>query len=614
MPRKPSLEGPKWSFYIERDAVYKHQYVKASISKWDPQKKQPRTAARVHVGRLCDDNSVRASKTFLEKFPEFQGKTVYYFENRLLDRDAYIEANPKALELFEELREQDEAPKKVDEQLLEEDWRAISRQCGPTYAAWTHLQQSGMADDLEAAFGKEDARLLGALAVYALCEPGAAMENFSSWLGGVYLGNVTPVSGQRISELLDRVTSAKTDLFFTKRFDRLLKIARTDRQKRAEQDPNALQEPLTVAFDSTSISTYSTTIEHAEYGKAKSNPELKRINLALVCDQASGEVLFAREYPGSINDVASFSSLFNDMKQIGFHVEDVEIVTDRGYKSSFNIQAMIDAGVRFVQGLRIDEECIKKKFVKHKDALRGNANYLSDWGYATVTLSKDEDEVWKKRTESGSVDVRLKTHLYFSDDLALQAKKALLLKVDEIIKAKNARRSVSAEDWSRFRNCVCNIARDPNKVQFVRNMEEINERLEFAGCFAIRTDYRVDPVDALSVYRRRAKVETQYRIFKNAVAGDRTRATQCAYAGKLFIFTLATSLRSRMGSTARRIAEKTATKVPNNSLSTVLMELAKVTLHRRTNSLCWRPDMITKKQRDYFALLGVLPPRGLFRN
>jgi hypothetical protein len=45
-----------------------------------------------------------------------------------------------------------------------------------------------------------------------------------------------------------------------------------------------------------------------------------------------------------------------------------------------------------------------------------------------------------------------------------------------------------------------------------------------------------------------------------------------------------------------------------------MMELAKVTLHRRGDQLCWRPDMLTKKQRDYFALLEVIPPKGLFRN
>lgn len=46
------------------------------------------------------------------------------------------------------------------------------------------MKQSKMIDDLEAAFGTQDARVLAALAVYAMCTPGVAMENFTSWLGG----------------------------------------------------------------------------------------------------------------------------------------------------------------------------------------------------------------------------------------------------------------------------------------------------------------------------------------------------------------------------------------------------------------------------------------------
>ena len=247
-----------------------------------------------------------------------------------------------------------------------------------------------MLADLEAAFGKEDAKLLAALAVYRICVPGGAMENFSTWLGGVYLADVIPVSGQRISELLSRVVRGKVDQFFKARFNSVLVKARKERQERAKKDPKALNEPLTIAFDSTGISTHSETIEEAEYGKAKADPELKQVNLTFACDQKTGEVLYAREYEGSINDVASFSSIFADMKEVGFHVEDVEIVTDRGYKAPYNIQAQLDAGVKFVQGLRIDEKSIKDKFDRHMGELRGNANYLPDWGCAS-----------RKKTKSG---------------------------------------------------------------------------------------------------------------------------------------------------------------------------------------------------------------------
>lgn len=96
-----------------------------------------------------------------------------------------MKSNPEAQQPWDELEKEAEKPNKTMQDLLEEDWRAISRQCGPTYAAWMHMKQSKMIDDLEAAFGTQDARVLTALAIYAMCQPGAAMENFASWLGGV---------------------------------------------------------------------------------------------------------------------------------------------------------------------------------------------------------------------------------------------------------------------------------------------------------------------------------------------------------------------------------------------------------------------------------------------
>lgn len=610
MPRKPSPNGPNWSFYLERNARYNYQYVKASRCQWNPEKKQPRTTDRVHVGRLFDDGRVALGKTFLEKFPQYQGKEIYYFENKLLERDEYLAANPDAERQWQALVQLKQTPR-TKEDLLEEDWRSPSRQCGPTFVAWFHLVNSGMLEGLQAAFGEEDGSLIAALAVYTLCAPGAAMENFSTWLGGVYLGNIAPVSGQRISELLSRVTSAKTDMFFKQRFNTLLEAARKDREERARTDPDAATEPLSIAFDSTSISTYSNTIANAEYGHAKANPELRQINLALACDQKTGEIVFSREYAGSINDCASFSRLFGDMKDLGFHVEEVELVSDRGYKSAYNTQAQIDAGIKFVHGLRLDEDSLLKKFDKYLPELRGNNHFDVELGCSAMALPCEELGVWRKN--DGTV-VRVQDHLFFNDAIALDAKTYLFTKVNEVIRAKNENKPVPAELWSQYRKCVFELKGKDGEVRYERNMAVINERLRYSGCFALRTNSRPDPREALKIYRQRARIESCYRTFKDQIEGERTRATQTAYAGKLFIFTLATSVRMHIGANMRRNAGKMSRKVPNNSLDAVLMELSKVQIHRRGTTHCWVPAMLTKKQRDYFALLGAPTPRGTFRS
>lgn len=88
------------------------------------------------------------------------------------------------------------------------------------------------------------------------------------------------------------------------------------------------------------------------------------------------------------------------------------------------------------------------------EELRDNANYLPDLGYSTVTLSKKESELWQQQTMAVYVQVHIKMHLYFSNELALNAKKTLLTNVVNIIKAKNANRKVPGDDWSLYGKCV----------------------------------------------------------------------------------------------------------------------------------------------------------------
>lgn len=55
----------------------------------------------------------------------------------------------------------------------------------------------------------------------------------------------------------------------------------------------------TLSFDSTSISTYSSTIKDAAYGHTKQDPHLPQINYMAVCDHATGDIVYATTYEGT---------------------------------------------------------------------------------------------------------------------------------------------------------------------------------------------------------------------------------------------------------------------------------------------------------------------------
>lgn len=595
MPRKPNPDGPTWNFYVDSSSGL--PYVKASYNVWKSKIKKPRIGKKVHVGRLRDDQSVNPGKTFLEKFPEFAGKELFYFENHLYDREGYLQANPDA---EAEETELNRPARTTPEDVFEEDFRAPSLEAGRTMVVWNALTTSGMLDDLISVLGKEDGNQLAALAVYLLCEPEGSMQNFALWLGRVYLPGIKPLPGQRITELLARVTEAKIQRYFKRRFDALLAQAKERRKHEAAQDPNAENRALTVAFDSTNITTYSETITEAEYGQSKSGEDLKQVNLTLACDQYTGEALFAHHYAGSINDQASLPIILDRMLEAGLKFNEIELVTDRGYKSAGNIQKQLEAGLKFVTGCPITEGALKKSFDKHLSELRSSAHWAPEFDCSALAV-RDSDP-WK--VGNGSVEVW--THLYYMDDKVLEQKRVLVAAVDEILRAKNEGLKVSDDRWSKYHKCVTDIG-PRGQPKWVRNQEEISRRLQYAGCFAIKTNAYPNPLDALTVYRQRNKIEALYRVFKADCGGNRLNAAEAGYEGKIFTFILAASARCLLSKTLRRICAEKNIRVPGNSLDTVLGELAKVTMHRGMTTLRWLPDFITKKQRDYLALLDVKP-------
>ena len=63
------------------------------------------------------------------------------------------------------------------------------------------------------------------------------------------------------------------------------------------------------------------------------------MNLLLVCDELTGEAVYAYEYNGSINDKGSMAPILDHMEASGFDLKNVTIVSDRGYKTLFKASA-----------------------------------------------------------------------------------------------------------------------------------------------------------------------------------------------------------------------------------------------------------------------------------
>lgn len=612
-------ENPNWSFYTTKDA-HGRVYVIASYSEWVPEKRQPRIADRVHVGRLLDDQRVKLGKTFLVRFPQYEGKEVFYRQNRLLSREE-IEAIPEYLAEQAELRAaQEEAEREAAEapQVEEEDDRNCILDCGSSWVAWMNMKFSEVLDDLEATFGKEIGTILANLAIYTFCTKSGAMQNYEEWIYRTWLPDSRALDGRRISEILGSIKPEQMDAYYKRRHDKALARGREARAKLLEEHPelrnSQLLPPQQVAFDSTSISAYSETIKNAEYGYNKQGENLKQVNLAAVCDQVTGEFLYGCEYQGSINDSKSFRGIIEQMKIADFDLSDVLLVADCGYQTSNNVQYLLDEGIRFVLGVPLREDSVKACFDKNADNLRSYKYRLSDERIFAYTPNPGEVERWYQRLPGGdgSVEARLFLYLYRNQQLEEERADELKVKLDKLVAAKNEGQRIEDAEWRSYKRF---LKEDKKSGRWSVDMNKYAEAAAKLGYFCIRTNACPSNAEALRYYGQRQVIEEGFKRFKATNGSNRMLATETGYRGRLFMFMLAESIRCTLEKTARRNTQKTGQEIPGNSLDKLLGRVDGVRLRRvGRGGKNWRPCLISRRQLAAFELLGVPVPKGTIKS
>lgn len=540
----------RWYFTADTNAKG-YTYIQAYQTKWDPVAKTTKRSAKRYVGRLFDDGHVAPSKAFLESFPQYAGKTVFFGPDKtLVDEQTYRQAFPAS-----------PGPTPDPEEHASKD---DTLNVGLTWAAETIAEESKVLESLVEVFGKEMGRDLLHLAIYKL-DTGSSMAAFEDWCSGVYLKNSKLLTDQRISEILAKVGVQDFEKFFLKRHKAKLQ---EDRK-------------LSYALDNTSISTYSETIEDAEFGYAKRDPHLKQINYTFVCDQEDGEIIFAHTYQGSISDVVALQEIIYRMRRAEFELENVTLVSDRGYSSLMNIQKMIDLEMKFVQGVRLTEDAIKAKFDTYHDSLRDVNFYDSETG----VFARTTKEPWLQNISNGTLNRTVYVHLYRFPGVDEAEMASLVKKADQILKLKANSKEVPPELWQSYKRFVKQIKNANGEATLVRDNEAIKNAVKYAGTFVIRTNTIEDPFEALRVYRLRGTVEQDFNQFKNWVDGDRLRCTQSSYIGKLFVCTLATSLRLMMMNRAKHNSQdNTGLKIPNNSMDVLFGKIRMIKAEKRKDA------------------------------
>ena len=553
-----------------------HTYVEAYRNEWDPEKKRSRIAQRKYVGVLdTTTGRVRLGKKYLSENPQYEGKILYYEDKQLVER------TPEEV--------QEELDKRVPSPLND----VVSY--GASAACWLVAQQSGMLEDLKKTFGAEVGADLLRLAVYQYLD-GGSMDCFEQWASQHWLPKARTFSGQRISEMLSKITHQDITSYLKLRNHRCV-----EHFNKVKTQAEELKKPgprfRYLALDSTALSTYSVTISSAAYGYAKQNPELRQVNFTLGVDYLNGDVCYAYESEGSITDKSVYPHLMMDLHHNGYNLQDTVIVTDRGYQSICNIQRLLYIEINYVCGVPLTEESVKQLFERYKSSL-SNPAFLNGRLKVAARTSK---ELWEKATDSGPLHLSTSLHLYKYPELAAQQAISLHQKIEEVLEKKNSGEKLHSADWSRVRNYIV----ENNKNVWVKNIKGLEEFLTRAGCFAIRTNCIEDPFECLAVYKQRQIVETAFRQMKVLNGNNRLRCTERTYVGKLLLFVIAQSLRMRMLYTVKENEQRLDLDLPGDSLDKAMAMLKGIMAIRPPSKAVWAGRPISKKARDILELLGI---------
>ena len=581
-------QGRKWSLIKITDKVGR-QTIQAYRNQWIPGKGS-RVAQRLSVGRLNDDGSIKVVSGFLAQFPEFNGIELYWGHNELLNREEFEEQCA------------------TREQTPDISWSEPIIHYGLTWVATQIAEQLGILEDLRAVFGKDNARDLLNLAIYKLDQAGST-SLYEDWLSYNWLPQSKPIGSRRISELLAEVNDNNMEQYFALRHQRA--------KKRAKENNSA----MTLSFDSTSISTYSETICEAAYGKAKQDPQLKQINLNLLCDHATGDALFASTEEGSVNDKTALSFVLSRMLAAGDDLKETILVTDRGYQSIYNTALELKLELKFIQGITTVEDCVKQAFKRRSKQL-SDLIAFSDPDLQMNAFS--EKESWSNDTLSGREIKKIDLHLYRNLERAVQEARRLKKNAMELVEMLNENKHVNPDFYRANKKYVLK-----HRGQYVLNINALSEAVELSGCFAIRSNCGLNTFEVLRIYRERNIIEQNFNQLKNWVDGDRLYATQSTYKGKILVFVIAEGLRMVMLNRIQKNVKSKAPKqkqelkdsqladflkLPYESLPKLLAGLKGLVAMKHCSTNAFTLKTLAKKKRDTLALLGVpLPPKVLYR-
>lgn len=363
------------------------------------------------------------------------------------------------------------------------------------------------------------------------------------------------------------------------------------------------------ACDSTTRSAWGRCLADIRWGHNKDNNKLQNTVEVVVYSLETHEPVYYRSFPGNVMDMSTVRTIVADMNAVG--VDDIVVITDRGYTSMDNMLRFIGAGIPFIMCSKISQLPVSTKLLEicyDKNGMPLDMEYDPQTGLCCRQF------VEKKFTSSINgtdvivdglkvnvfLDIRKRAAELLSLKLKLDSEKADL---EAFIQKADPKTDIKAanllyEYHKLYRN-------ENGAIVFARNEDKVRKEESRCGYFSsvsFKTD--LDAIGALRAYRLRDEQEKYFEHMKDQMGfHTQQNSSETGKAGRLFILFVGLILTSHV----RNVWWSTDMKDIYNSSLDMVDELEPIRFSEYTDGTVHMTSF-TAKQVQICDAFGIEPP------
>ena len=401
------------------------------------------------------------------------------------------------------------------------------------------------------------------LAIY-MALTGQALYRCDGWQRETLTGRDGKLTSQRCSRVLKSLDETRRMDFF-----------------RAWASVRQQHEYL--AYDVTSVSSYSRGNELVEHGYNRDGEDMAQINLGMYYGEESGLPIFYCTYKGSIVDKSHLPYMMQYNERLG--IKDVCFVMDRGFFSESNVRWMAHKH-RFIIGISNSLQLSKEIINSYGEQVTSSRYDIGLSGANGLSIDDDRYEF------------RSKIHLFYSIDKLSDEGRIFKEKLSKWEEDLRSGKSVkAAEDYFHI-----DYDNEKEIPLVTRNHAAIDDKLRNMGFFLmLTTDLNKNPNDILEIYRKKDLIEKCFDELKNDLDMKRLRVhSDVAANGKMFIAFIGLILRTYV---YQKLRDYIDSKRPI-SMAQIFDELRMIKTVKTKNGM-WLHNPLTKRQRTILEQFNI---------